>query len=70
MQKAAYVQTLEQAVVIAGGSEKLAAHLGVTQADLDGWAQGASVPGPAMFLRVIDLILGDMQRRLGARETE
>ena len=70
MEKAAYVQTLEQAADIVGGYPKLATVLGVTQSDLDAWTTGKAVPGPALFLRVIDLILGDLQRRLVSQEAE
>jgi hypothetical protein len=70
MEKAAYVQTLEQAADIAGGYAELAAVLGVSQNDLDAWTKGTSVPGPALFLRVVDLVLGDLQRRLNPQETE
>ena len=70
MEKAAYVQTLEQAANIAGGYPQLAAVLGVTPSELDAWTKGSSVPGPALFLRVIDLVLSDLQRRLVASEAE
>jgi len=70
MQKAAYVETLEQAANIAGGFDELAIILGVTENELTAWTSGSSVPGPALFLRVLDLVLGDLQRKLELREAE
>ena len=70
MHKAAYVETLEQAASIAGGFGELAIILGVTENELAAWTSGSSVPGPALFLRVLDLVLGDLQRKLELREAE
>ena len=70
MEKAAYIDTLERAANIAGGYAELAAALGVTRSELDAWTMGASVPGPMLFLRVMDLVLSDLQRQLELGETE
>jgi hypothetical protein len=70
MEKAAYIDTLEQATNIAGGYAELAAALGVSRSELDAWVMGSSVPGPALFLRVVDLVLSDLQLRLNSEETQ
>ena len=70
MPKAAYIDTLEQAANIAGGYAELAAVLGVTRHELDAWTMGSSIPGPALFLRVMDLVLSDLQRRLELGEPQ
>jgi DNA-binding transcriptional regulator YdaS (Cro superfamily) len=68
MDKAAYIQTLEHAATITGGHSELAALLGVTREELLAWTTGSCIPGPALFLRVMEVVLSDLQRQLDPEE--
>jgi len=53
-----YAESVEDAAALAGGYDRLAAILGVTPAEVRSWCAGASLPDCAIFLRVIDLVIG------------
>ena len=65
MQKAKYIQTMEHAAQVAGGYERLAGALGVSGDELQGWMEGSTAPRPLLFLRVLDLVLNDLERQTG-----
>jgi hypothetical protein len=51
-----YVRTLHEACLILGGEHRLAAYLGVSVQDVEGWLNGRDVPPDAMFLRCVDVV--------------
>jgi hypothetical protein len=63
--RAKYIQTMEHAVQVAGGYERLAGALGVSGDELHGWLEGSTAPAPLLFLRVLDLVLNDLERQTG-----
>lgn len=58
MAKALYIQSVEDAASIAGGYERLAAELGVSADQVRSWCSGASIPECALFLRIIEILVG------------
>jgi hypothetical protein len=60
------VRVLRRAVRIAGGTAKLAAHLGVPERELLRWIAGEGETPEAVFLLAFDLVLTDLER--GARK--
>lgn len=59
------MRVLRRAVQMAGGTSKLAAHLGVGEADLQHWIAGDDEPPEAVFLLAFDLVLADLERGAG-----
>ena len=55
--KSTYARTLHRACVILGGAPGLAAHLGVAEADLLRWLQGAEEPPFETFVGAVEVIL-------------
>lgn len=51
-----YIRTLHDACRVLGGEHKLAAYLGVSVAQVEGWLNGQSRPPDDVFLRCIDLL--------------
>ena len=56
------VRVLRRAMRIAGGASRLAAHLGVGEADLLRWIAGDAEPPESVFLTAFDLVLMDLER--------
>ena len=54
---------LQQCEHLQGGSDKLAAFLGVKRAELDEWLAARSGPPRAVFERAMELILAEHDRR-------
>jgi hypothetical protein len=52
-----HTRVLHRACQIAGGVDKLAARLGVSQTMLYRWLDGEDVPPSRIFLKAVDLIL-------------
>jgi hypothetical protein len=50
-----YSSVFIRAAELIGGMDRLAAHLGVSQEVLGGWASGNVEPPPEMFLRAVDV---------------
>jgi hypothetical protein len=65
MRKAKYIQTMEHAAQVAGGYERLAGTLGVSGDELQRWMEGSTAPRPLLFLRVLDLVLNDLEGQTG-----
>ena len=59
MGKAFYIEFVEDAAAAAGGYAKLAADLGVSAEEVQSWSAGRAVPEWAVFLRLLDLVLGE-----------
>lgn len=55
--RALYIQSVEEAASVAGGYERLAAHLGVATDEVKRWCSGTAIPECAVLLRVIELVL-------------
>ena len=51
-----YIKTLHEACLELGGEHRLAAYLGVSAEDVEGWLNGRGVPPDAIFLRCVDLV--------------
>jgi hypothetical protein len=63
---------LQRAVEILGGTDELAAYLGVSPARLRIWMRGIFAPPDDIFLRLVDLISDPPPRKAGGphhRET-
>jgi hypothetical protein len=60
------LRVLRRAVQIAGGQQKLAAHLDIAEPDLRRWLAGEGEPPETVFLLAFDLVLMDLER--GARK--
>ena len=54
---------LQQCEFLQGGRPKLAAFLGVSQAELDDWLAARAGPPRAVFERAMELILAEHDRR-------
>jgi hypothetical protein len=50
-----YAGVFQRAAELIGGTERLAAHLGVPRNALESWAAGEAEPPPEMFLRAVDI---------------
>jgi DNA-binding transcriptional regulator YdaS (Cro superfamily) len=55
MGRALYVESVAEAVCVAGGCERLAELLGVSRHEVERWCAGA-LPEPGAFLRLIELV--------------
>jgi hypothetical protein len=55
--RSTYARALHRACVIIGGAPGLAGHLGVAEADLLRWLQGADEPPFETFLAAVEVIL-------------
>ena len=51
-------RTLALALKTLGNLERLAKHLGVSQADLQKWLQGEGKPPTRIYMRALDLVAG------------
>ena len=58
MGKALYVESVEEAAALAGGYERLAAELGVSTEEVQSWSAGTAKPESAVFLRLLEIVLG------------
>ena len=58
MGRALYIESVADAAAIAGGSDRLAAELGVSIENVERWLTGAETPECAVFLRLIDFVTG------------
>ena len=56
-QRSTYARALHRACLILGGVPLLAGHLGVAEADLSRWLQGADEPPFDVFLAAVGVIL-------------
>ncbi len=54
-----YARTLARAASISGGTIALARRLNVSTAQLEAWMCGADDTPPAIFLKVVDVIMED-----------
>ena len=59
----AITRTLRRAADILGGVGQLAAALGVTEADLEGWMAGETRPSQDVFLAALDIVSGATYER-------
>jgi hypothetical protein len=57
--KDTYRVTLARAAQALGGAQALCKRLGVPMRDMTMWLEGKSTPPMHVFLRVIDILLGD-----------
>ena len=48
---------IKRAAELLGGFDKLSAHIGVDQRDLERWAEGVGAPSDATFLKIVDIVL-------------
>lgn len=56
-QRSTYARTLHRACVIIGGMAGLASHLGIAEADLQRWVQGAEEPPFEVFVAAVEVVL-------------
>jgi DNA-binding transcriptional regulator YdaS (Cro superfamily) len=61
-------RTLERAIGIAQGDDKLAAFLGVTAADLQRWSAGRAPIPLDIFLALVDVVSANQLRRAPLRK--
>ena len=61
MGKAFYSQSVEDAASIAGGYQHLAAELGVSIDEVEGWSAGIIIPECAVFLRIIEILVNPIR---------
>ncbi len=52
----AYTRTLRRAIEALGSAETLAADLGVSVVEIEGWLVGEADPPSAVFLRALDIV--------------
>jgi hypothetical protein len=64
MGKALYIQSVEDAASIAGGYDHLAAELGVSVDEVEGWAAGSVIPECAVFLRLIEILVNPTRGKI------
>ena len=53
-----YLRLLHEACKALGGEHKLAAHLGVSVAQVEDWLQGRGKPPDQIFLDCLDIVQG------------
>lgn len=56
-------RTMRAAAAALGGSLHLRDRLGVTSAEAMAWLSGAELPPREVFLRAVELVLDDLERR-------
>ena len=61
-------RTLRIAAARVGGPRKLRDHLSARSADVVAWLSGLEEPPTPVFLRALDLILNDLDRRASPRK--
>jgi len=66
MAASVYSRTVQKAVELLGGRDRLAKVLQVPRAELDRWIADEAKPPREMFLRVVDLILDESAPPRGA----
>jgi hypothetical protein len=57
MGRALYIESVADAVSIAGGCDRLAAALGVSTDEVESWSAGSTIPECTVFLRLIEILL-------------
>jgi DNA-binding transcriptional regulator YiaG len=55
-------RTLHRACLILGGLPQLAAHLGVSEATLQGWLEGRDEPPQMVFLAAVEIVLLHLEK--------
>ena len=63
--KSVQTRTMRAAAAAVGGSKPLRDRLGASSAEVLAWLSGTEVPPRAVFLRAVELVLDDMDRRDG-----
>jgi hypothetical protein len=61
-----YSRTLQKASELIGGHLKLCRYLKVPSAELANWINDRSTPPIAIFLRAVDLVIGEASREGGS----
>ena len=58
MHKGTHARALHHAAELLGGTSVLARRLGVFPAAVSGWIDGSDTPSEAVFLQVVEILLG------------
>ncbi len=63
-------RALRKAAELAGGQRKLAERLGVSVVEIDKWTSGKAPTPREIFLRVVDLIIGEITSADGSEDPD